>query len=389
MMKVKYCLNNLNICIFYFVMQIRYSIILVVFLSCSVFSQPIAFDFLLINSNAQSAGFGEIGVVSTSNYNAVSSIQNPAIVSQNAQNAGANFTYKSFYGDIHNYGAESFFSIDSNNTFGLIFNHLDYGIIPFASIDNPEGESSYHPKAFYTGIYYSHTFFNKLSVGIKFKYARTNFLEKVGGISFDLGVSYMNFYELSPGTGIYINIGTSILNMGPKVSYPGDSIFLDTAYFYYPDRDIFQPAELNAGVILGFRSIDGNNNEFDFDIGYQFAKLLVSPDSDDPVPVSYINSFKDLSYYYYLKPKHRIGIESRYNIKLKVLIALRAGYSFPLKDNGKVRVPRYLTYGARLGILGFYVDYAKLDYQSLHNFDRWLLNFGFIYNFSKPFRFVD
>lgn len=342
-----------------------------------------AFNFLSVNTNAQSAGFGEIGVVSSAQYYPANSIQNPAIISQNTQNTGINFTYNSLnsYKEPKNYCVDMFYSLDSSNTFGLIYNHFKYGEFNFTTVDLPDNEiGSLKLYELYAGLYYSHTFIHKITLGLKFKYGKSHVLWEVGAISFDLGASYVDEFALAPLIHLRLNLGASIVNMGPKIEYPG--------FLFYENNQFFQPTALNAGIITGFKFLADDKSSFNVDLGYQYSKLLASLNTDDPIFNSYINSFSDAKSEQgdFLKPKQQVGFETRYNIKQKGLIAFRAGYYNLSKQNNS---PRYQTWGGRIGLFGFFLDYANIKYSGEDNDNSWLINVGFNLNMASKFRFVD
>lgn len=348
------------------------------------FSQPTTvFNFLSINSDAQSTGFGQIGAVSSTNYYPVNSIQNPALVSQNSQNSGVNYCYNSLNPDteISNSCIDLFYSIDSSNTFGLIYNYFDYGIIDFTTPDLPDNPGEpFCAYEFYTGAYYSHTFIKKISLGLKFKYAKSNLIYKTESICFDLGTSYLDEFELTPMINLRLSLGAAIVNIGPKVNYPGFSSDEEVQFF--------QPTQINAGIISGFKFLAEENSCFIVDMAYQYSKLLVSLNTDDQVFKSYINSFRDSrnEYATSLKAKHQVGVECKYNIKQKGLVAFRAGYYNLSGDNDS---HKYRTLGGRIGLFGFFVDYANIKYPEKESPSRWLLNIGFNLNLGNKFRFVD
>lgn len=107
-----------------------------------------------------------------------------------------------------------------NGAFGLSLMAMDFGDIEVTTTDVPEGTgATYSPNFFNIGLSYSHTFDQKVSVGILLRGISENIAD-VGafGFAIDAGVQYVT------GAKDNFKFGVSLRNMGSPMKFSGEGL---------------------------------------------------------------------------------------------------------------------------------------------------------------------
>lgn len=370
-------------------MKIIFSTIILC-LSLLAFSQNAIlpeFEILELNNNARIGAIGEIGVVSSSFYKNIGLSQNPALIFRNQKGAGISLSHNPspilrsrLLGDeLLNLNA--YYSPNNKHSFGFKFtlNHFDKYIggdvngLPI-EIKIPDGN-------FYQ-FSYSLLLNKGLYVGVGIKYIRSTWhnmkynslddpsLKAFQTVAFDMGISYTKRYRISRNSIFNIDIGGSIINLGPKVPRGPDS---------YKN---FMPTKLRLGCLFNPELYLSDKLRLNLDIAFQLDKYLVptppnyfyNEDGEQEISEGYeynISVFRALYQSFYDAPGgfaeekqeiHRhIGGEIRLNHSDKYYIAIRTGYV----DEPKYR--QYTTRGIGIGVLGFTLDYRQIKVHELYS----------------------
>ena len=110
--------------------------------------------------------------------------------------------------------------VGENGAFGISIMSLDFGDIPVTTTDLPEGTgATFSPNFFHLGLGYSHTFDNKVSVGILFRGISESTAD-VGSLGFaiDAGIQYV------AGEKDNFKFGISLRNVGSKMQFNGEGL---------------------------------------------------------------------------------------------------------------------------------------------------------------------
>ncbi len=111
-----------------------------------------------------------------------------------------------------------------NGAFGLALTAMDFGDILVTTVGNPEGGlGTYSPNFFNLALSYSHTFAQKVSVGILLR-GISESIADVGafGFALDAGVQYVS------GAKDNFKFGVSLRNMGSPMKFSGEGLALLT-----------------------------------------------------------------------------------------------------------------------------------------------------------------
>ena len=203
-----------------------------------------------------------------------------------------------------------------NGAFGISLMAMDFGDIEVTTTTTPEGNgATYSPNFFNIGLSYSHTFSQKVSVGILLR-GISETIADVGafGFALDAGVQYVT------GAKDNFKFGVSLRNMGSPMKFSGEGLALLT-----PNPDgtdpypitVFQraagfelPSVLNIGLSYDFWAGDKHRitalgnftaNSFSVDqvgagIEYSFREMFMARagyrydmgvSSDDPTHALY------------------------------------------------------------------------------------------------------
>lgn len=144
-----------------------------------------------------------------------------------------------------------------NGVIGVSLMSLDFGDIPITTTDQPEGVgATYSPSFFNLGLSYSHTFEDKISVGITGRMvSEATSTVSAQGFALDAGIQYKTEN---------IRFGISLRNVGTKMRFGGEGL---SAITQAPNGDFnitleqranaFDlPSMLNIGGAYDFKSSD-------------------------------------------------------------------------------------------------------------------------------------
>ncbi|MHB0753669.1 type IX secretion system outer membrane channel protein PorV [Polaribacter sp. M15] len=316
-----------------------------------------AVPFMLIVSDARSAGMGDIGVATTAD--AWSLFHNPAKMTFSDRQVKTGISYspwlRNLTDDIFVASVSYINRFSENSAWGAEFRYFSLGTIDLA---NEVGLSagSINPNEFvFTGSYslkLSETF----SMGVGLKYLRSdlalntvidNGIETINSFAVDVSGYYQSYEENYGNFNGRYRIGFNISNVGPKVSYT-------------PGEEDFIPTNLKFGG--GFDFILDDYNIISTNI--EFTKLLVptpQPDGSDEekgwiqgifgsfgdAPDGFSEELSEFTY--------ALGAEYLYN----QAFALRAGYFHESPDKGN---RQYFTLGG-----GFKTNALNIDLSYLIN----------------------
>jgi hypothetical protein len=146
-----------------------------------------------------------------------------------------------------------------NGTLGLSLMNLNFGDIKVTTTNSPEGTGAlYSPSFSNIGIGYSHTFGNKVSVGVLFRGISEAIQDlDAFGFSIDAGIQYVT------GPQDNFKFGISLRNTGGPMSFSGDGLSTqlnspeNTAITYDVRLSHFElPSQLHIGISYDFISSD-------------------------------------------------------------------------------------------------------------------------------------
>lgn len=241
-------------------------IFLLVFLSSNIFAQnagTTGYSVLKLGTGAAELSISE---ATSAKFNSPFSLTyNPALLIESSTSS-IGFMHNEWIQDLR-----TDFLIGNSEIFGIPF-FVTINSTKIAQIEirtrpgNPEGTFDAH--YFYGGVGTAFTLWNKLSVGIQFKYLYENiYIDESNGYAFDFGLFKKNLIE-------NINAGFSFRNFGKVnklssessqlpaeirfgLSYSGDlSINL---FRFYPSLDIQKFLDYNKiGLLIGIESVYDN-----------------------------------------------------------------------------------------------------------------------------------
>ncbi|MEM0994140.1 MAG: PorV/PorQ family protein, partial [Bacteroidota bacterium] len=144
--------------------------------------------------------------------------------------------------------------VGKSGAIGLTLMALDFGDIPVTTVNQPEGTgATFSPNFFNLGLGYSHTFENKVSVGILFRAVSESTQELSAlGFALDAGVQYVAGEQEEFKFGISLrNIGTPMRFGGQGLALPAPAPDGDIDYtltFNQRSEDFELPSVLNIGA---------------------------------------------------------------------------------------------------------------------------------------------
>jgi hypothetical protein len=124
-----------------------------------------------------------------------------------------------------------------HGAFGISLMAMDFGDIQVTTTDVPEGTgATYSPNFFNLGLSYSHTFAQKVSVGILLRGISESIADvNAFGFAIDAGVQYVT------GAKDNFKFGVSLRNMGSPMKFSGEGLSFST-----PNRDRTGPYEIRG-----------------------------------------------------------------------------------------------------------------------------------------------
>lgn len=376
---------------------------LLFFLAIEIYSQterivPVAIPSIEYNSNSHVGGIADIGSVASPFYPDAGLYQNPALLSNNHEYLGVNISSMPMLSDVisnaGNISVNGFYAIDSKNVLGYTFSIFSFGSIILMDGSGNEIGTVY-PHESYHKFSYSRAISDFVSVGLGIKLIDGDMGNdlKVNTFAVDLGFSNKKKYELSEQFDLNTNFGSSINNLGSKVSYD-ESITHN-----------FIPTNLKLGALLNPEYKITSKFNINFEVAAQLEKDLVpsmpvyASDNSQLIIRGYnpdISSFKALYQSFYDSPEGfsgelkeircKFGTELRTNYDNKIYLALRYGR---YNDTSMIDNNNLTTTGIGIGLFGFSLDYKRVkpDLTSNPN-GNFALTLGYRVNLKgKPFRF--
>lgn len=110
--------------------------------------------------------------------------------------------------------------IGENGALGISIMALDFGDIDVTTVNNPEGNgATFSPSFFNLGVSYTHTFENKVSVGVLVRGVSEAIADvSAFGLAIDAGVQYVT------GEKDQFKFGISLRNIGNKMQFGGEGL---------------------------------------------------------------------------------------------------------------------------------------------------------------------
>jgi opacity protein-like surface antigen len=133
-----------------------------------------------------------------------------------------------------------------NGAFGISLTAMDFGNIEVTTTTTPEGSgATYSPNFFNLGLSYSHTFAQKVSVGILLRGISESIADvSAFGFALDAGVQYVT------GEKDNFKFGVSLRNMGSPMKFGGEGLSFTTANPDPTDPYVITVSERPAGFEL-------------------------------------------------------------------------------------------------------------------------------------------
>ncbi len=342
-------------------------IVLTTFLRISAQEQtanPISMvaPLLMINSDARSAGMGDVGVATTSDANSIYHNSAKMAFNTSEYTVGINYTpwLQNLIDGLFVGGGSVVNRIDERSAWGANLRYFSLGTIDlYDEYGVFEGEEN--PNELTAAVSYALKLNDYFSMGVTLRYIRSDL--SIKSLNTDIspingfGVDVSGFYQ-SPekNYGSFngrIRAGFNISNLGPKVSYTSG-------------EENFIPTRLRLGG--GFDFILNNFNTFAITV--EFSKLLVPTppirDSSGEIILGQddnvgwvegmFQSFSDAPYGFKEEMDEitvGIGAEYIYNKSF----ALRAGYFHESEFKGN---RQYFTMGAGVEAKSFNIDLSYL-----------------------------
>ena len=145
--------------------------------------------------------------------------------------------------------------VGENGALGLSLMALDFGDIDVTTVNNPEGTgATFSPSFFNLGVSYTHTFENKISVGVLFRGVSESIADvSAFALALDAGVQYVT------GARDEFKFGISLRNIGSKMKFAGEGLAdiaendEDQQYRFDVQASGFElPSLLNIGLSYDF-----------------------------------------------------------------------------------------------------------------------------------------
>jgi len=224
--------------------------------------------------------------------------------------------------------------VGKSGAIGISLMSIDFGDIRLTTTDQPEGNgTTFSPSFFNLGVGYSHTFENKVSVGILFRGVSESITDVNSfGLAIDAGVQYVT------GENDNFKFGISLRNIGSRMKYGGEGLSTqgpapesDGSYnLTYSQRaaDFELPSMLNIGLSYDF--LIGENHRIT-----PLANFTSNSFSQDQVGGGLEYSMND---FFMVRAGYRYEFGSEDEIEAPIYTGLAAGATIavPLgKDRAK------------------------------------------------------
>ena len=352
------------------------ALVIITMINCNLFPQSTiqttGVPFLLIGPNSRFSAMGESGTAIADDATAMH--WNPSGLAFQQTNTEINFTHSPWLAGLnisdlfYDYLAAKKYIKAINGTVGVDLTYLNIGeIIQTDEFGNNIG--SFKAYEFAIGLAYATKATDNLGLGITTRFIYSNLSgggrpvgnEKHTGTAFTMSFDLSMLYKFGSGPKFLkdkFNIGISLANMGPKITY------IDA------DQADPLPTTLRLGLAYKLFKNDGN----DLTLAADFSKLIVN--GKDPFYTALFTSWKDGIPGILQSIQTSIGAEYWYGNPR--LIALRAGYFYEDQAYGN---RKFITLGAgiRYSLYGFDFSYINTieENHPLAN----TLRFGFMINF--------
>ncbi|GJQ61656.1 MAG: hypothetical protein SCALA702_07090 [Melioribacteraceae bacterium] len=146
---------------------------------------------------------------------------NPAGLGAAGGNAEAMFSYMNYIADINFTYAAAAFHMEDFGSIGISVRSLDFGDIPYTTIENPYGTgATFSPTFVIFGVTYSNALTDRIRVGLNVNLI-TEEIERVAasGVAFDAGVQYNGLAGIEG-----LKFGLVLKNLGPKMQFSGPDL---------------------------------------------------------------------------------------------------------------------------------------------------------------------
>jgi len=307
-------------------------------------SDPIttSLPFLLISTDARSAGMGDIGVATSSDAYAL--FHNPSKIAfnENQLSFGVNYVpwLRNLTDDIFVGSVSAVNRFSENSAWGIDIKYFSLGEIELRQNATDEGVTI-NPNEFALSGYYSMKLSETYSMGVGLRYINSNLditdnNDAVNTFAVDVSGYYQSTEENYGNFNGRYRVGFNISNLGPKIEYVAGT-------------ENFIPTNLKIGGGFDFILDDYNT----VSINTEFRKLLVPADatSESGWVSGIFESFGDSKEIQEIN--WSLGAEYLYNDAF----AVRAGYFHEHENQGN---RQFLTLGAGFSTNAFSADLSYL-----------------------------
>ncbi len=209
---------------------------------------------LLFNPWARSAGLHSM---TTSSVTGVEAMRLNVAGIGRIENTEFSFgTARLYEGSDLNFNAFGFAKkVGENGAFAITMASVDFGDIQITTTDQPEGiGGTYSPRFFHFGLGYSHTYANKISVGVLVRGVFESITDvSASGFAIDAGVQYVS------GDNDEFKLGISLRNVGSPMAFEGEGLSFQTITddgtpitLEQRSANLEMPSALNIGVSYDF-----------------------------------------------------------------------------------------------------------------------------------------
>ena len=209
---------------------------------------------LLFNPWARSAGLHSM---TTSTVSGVEAMRlNVAGIGRIESTEFSFGTARLYEGSDLNFNAFGFAKkVGESGAFAVTMAAVDFGDIQITTVDQPEGiGGTFSPSFFHLGLGYSHTYANKISVGILVRGVFESITDvSASGFAIDAGVQYVS------GDNDEFRLGISLRNVGSPMSFKGEGLSFQTITdegvpltLNQRSANLEMPSALNIGVSYDF-----------------------------------------------------------------------------------------------------------------------------------------
>jgi hypothetical protein len=331
--------------------------------------------FLMINPGARQGGMGETGVAIANDANAI--YWNPAGLAFQYEDPEVdkkgeatlmhvNWLPQFNLGDMYYDFAAGRYHINDIGTVGFALQYISYGESIWTGDESPDELGRFNSNEVAATGSYALKLSPRLGFGVNLKYIYSSLspinvsAEKGKGVGSSFAVDVGLLYR--PGFAEKLNLGMSISNIGPKVTY------IDKA----------QADPLPTNLRLGFAYYLVRSQYNSLVLAYDANRLLIrrrGAEADGVFKAMFYSTWTegDLNYQFE-RFTHSVGFEYMYSN----LIALRAGFFYEAPNAGG---RKFYTFGGglRYAIFGFDFSYiyASVDDHPLSDTMRFSLGIKF------------